>query len=62
MPKMRDRLSYLYVEHARIDKEEQAIALHDAMGITNVPCAGLALLMLGPGVSITHAAILILAD
>jgi len=62
IPKMRDRVSYLYVEHAKVDKEEQAIAFHDAMGSTPVPCAGLALLMLGPGVSITHAAILVLAD
>lgn len=62
LPRIRDRLSYLYVEHARIDKEDQAIALHDAMGITPVPCAGLALLMLGPGVSITHAAVMSLAD
>lgn len=62
MPKMRDRFSYLYVEHARIDKEDQAIAIHDAMGLTPVPCAGLSLLMLGPGVSITHAAVMTLAD
>ena len=62
MPKMRDRFTYLYVEHAKIDKEQQAIAFHDAMGSTPVPCAGLALLMLGPGVSITHAAILVLAE
>ncbi len=62
LPKIRDRWSYLYIEHAKIDKEDQAIAFHNAMGSTPVPCAGLALLMLGPGVSITHAAILILAD
>lgn len=62
VPKIRDKLGYLYVEHAKIDKEAQAIAFHDAMGATPVPCAGLALLMLGPGVSITHSAILTLAD
>lgn len=62
IPKIRDRLSYLYIEHAKIDKEDQVIAYHNALGITPVPCAGLSLLMLGPGVSITHAAILVLAD
>lgn len=62
LPKIRDRWSYLYLEHAKVDKEDQAIAFHDAMGSTPVPCAGLALLMLGPGVSVTHAAILTLAD
>lgn len=62
LPKVRDSLSYLYVEHCRIDQEDKAIALHDAAGKTPVPCAGLTLLMLGPGTNITHAAIRALAD
>lgn len=62
LPKVRDQLSYLYVEHCRIDQEARAIAVHDDTGITPVPCANLALLMLGPGTTITHAAILALAD
>jgi len=62
LPKVSDRLSYLYIEHAKIDKADKAIAVHNTFGETPVPCAGLTLLMLGPGVSITHAAIMILAD
>jgi CRISPR-associated protein Cas1 len=62
LPKLRDSLSYLYVEHCRVDREAYAIALHDAEGRTQVPCASLALLMLGPGTTITHAAIAALAD
>ncbi len=62
LPAVRDRLSYLYVERARIDQEAKAIAIHNVDGVTPVPCAGLALLMLGPGTKITHAAVLALAD
>lgn len=62
LPKFRDGWSYLYIEHCRIDKEAQAIAIHDVEGKVPIPCANLALLMLGPGVSITHAAISVLAD
>lgn len=62
LPKVRDKMGYLYVEHCRIDQEDKAIAIHDATGVTPVPCAALALLMLGPGTNITHAAILTLAD
>ncbi len=62
LPKVRDGLSYLYAEHCKIDQEAKAIALHDATGKTPVPCAALSLLMLGPGTSITHAAIRALAD
>ncbi len=62
LPKIRDSLSYLYVEHCRIDQEAKAIAVHDANGKAPVPCASLAVLMLGPGTSITHAAVNVLAD
>lgn len=62
LPKVSDRLSYLYVEYARIDKDHKAIAVHDDFGTSSVPCAGITLLMLGPGVSITHAAIMVLAN
>jgi CRISPR-associated protein Cas1 len=62
LPKVRDSLSYLYVEHCRVDREDHAIALHDEEGVTLVPCASLALLMLGPGTRITHAAVAVLAD
>lgn len=62
LPKLRDSLSYLYVEHCRVDREEQSIALFDAEGETHVPCASLALLLLGPGTRVTHAAVAALAD
>ena len=62
LPKFRDGWSYLYVEHCRIDQEARAIAVHDKDGKVPVPCANLALLLLGPGVSISHAAISVLAD
>ena len=62
LPKLRDSCSYLYVEHCRIDQEQKAVAIHDAEGKVPVPCASLALLMLGPGTSITHSAIRTLAE
>jgi CRISPR-associated protein Cas1 len=62
LPRVRDSWSYLYVEHCRIDQEAKAIAVHDKNGIVPVPCATLTTLMLGPGTSITHAAIRTLAE
>lgn len=62
LPKVRDSISYLYVEHCRIDREDKAIALHDASGVHPVPCANLTTLMVGPGSTITHAAVQTLAD
>lgn len=62
LPKVRDSWSYLYAERCRIDQDDKAIALHDLNGKTTVPCSSLTLLMLGPGTTITHAAIRTLAD
>lgn len=62
LPRLEDSWSHLYVEHCKIDREDNAIVLHDQEGRTSVPCACLALLMLGPGTSITHEAIKTLAD
>lgn len=62
LPKVRDSWSYLYVDQCRVDKEDNAIAFQDVTGKVPVPCAALMLLMLGPGTTITHAAIRALAD
>ncbi|MCX5891206.1 MAG: type I-E CRISPR-associated endonuclease Cas1e [Deltaproteobacteria bacterium] len=62
LPKFRDGWSYLYLEHCKIEQEARAIAVWDARGKVPVPCASLALLLLGPGTSITHAAVAALAD
>ena len=62
LPRVSDRLSYLYVEHCRIDQEAKAISIQDAIGKTPVPCAALSVLMMGPGTTITHAATRALAE
>jgi len=62
LPRFADKLSYLYVEHAVVDKKDKAIAVHREDGTTPVPAAGLSTLILGPGTSITHAAVRTLAD
>jgi CRISP-associated protein Cas1 len=62
LPKVRDSLSFLYIERARIEQDDKAIAILDETGRVPVPCASLAVLMLGPGTTITHAAIHTLAD
>lgn len=62
LPKLRDSLSYLYVEHAVLNQKHKAIETIRKEGSTLIPIANLSVLMLGPGTSITHAAIKALAD
>lgn len=61
LPKVRDSWSYLYIEHARIDRDANAVLVTDAAGRVPVPCAALNVLLLGPGTTITHAAVDVLA-
>jgi CRISPR-associated protein Cas1 len=63
LPKLRDSLSYLYVEHAVLNKKDQAIEyIREDEGRVMIPVAALSVLLLGPGTKITHAAVLTLAD
>ncbi|MDB9524391.1 type I-E CRISPR-associated endonuclease Cas1e [Oscillatoria sp. CS-180] len=62
LPKARDRISFLYFEHCRIEQEGRAIAVFKEKSKFFVPCAAVSTLLLGPGTSITHAAIKTLAD
>jgi CRISPR-associated protein Cas1 len=55
-------MSYLYLEHCRIEQKLKAVEMWDKEGRTMIPVAALSVLMLGPGVSITHTAIRTLAD
>jgi len=62
LPKLRDGLSYLYLEHGRVKQKYKAVEFIDKKGRTMIPAAALAVLMLGPGTSITHTAVKALAD
>lgn len=62
LPKLRDSISFLYVEHAKIEQDNHAIDIHNTEGIARVPAANLSVLLLGPGTSITHAAMKALMD
>ncbi len=62
LPKLRDSLSYLYVEHAVLNRKHNAVEYVDAEGAVLIPVASLSVLMLGPGTSISHAAVRVLAD
>jgi len=62
LPKLRDGLSYLYVEYCHVEQKHKAVEFVDKRGRTMIPAAALAVLMLGPGTTVTHAAIKALAD
>ncbi len=62
LPKLRDSLSYLYLERCIIDRRQRAVEAIDKRGRTLIPAASLSVLLLGPGTSITHEAVKTLTD
>lgn len=62
MPKLRDSISYLYIDHAIIEQDSQSLVIIRRDERIPVPIAATTCLMLGPGTSITHAAIKTASD
>lgn len=57
-----DRLSFIYTEHSRIDRDSNAVTLKTQTGTVHIPTAVLGALLLGPGTNVTHAAISLLCS
>lgn len=62
LPKLADSMTYLHLEHAIIEQNDTAIVAIQKDGSVPVPIAAMTCLLLGPGTSITHAAIRAVCD
>ncbi|WP_438467533.1 type I-E CRISPR-associated endonuclease Cas1e [Streptococcus pluranimalium] len=62
LPKISDRVSFLYVEHAKINRVDSAITVADSCGTVKIPAAMLGVLLLGPGTDISHRAVELIGD
>lgn len=62
LARLSDRLSFLYVERAVVNRDGNALTITDQRGTAHVPATMLAALLLGPGTKITYAAMALLGD
>lgn len=62
LPRIQDRMTFLYLEHCQINREDSAISVRDEKGIVCVPAAGISVLLLGPGTTMTHRAMELIGD
>lgn len=62
LPRVSDRISFLYVEHSKINRQDSAITVTDRRGVARIPAAMISVLMLGPGTEITHRAMELIGD
>ena len=57
LPRFRDRWSYLYLEMGRLDVDADGLCFHQRENVVPVPIDQLSVVMLGPGSTVTHAAV-----
>lgn len=62
LPRISDRVSFIYVERAKVSRLDSAITVSDYRGVVNIPCSMIGVLMLGPGTEVSHRAMEILGD
>jgi CRISPR-associated protein Cas1 len=62
LPRIKDRVSFIYIEHAKVNRQDSSITVSDQNGITKIPAAILSVLLLGPGTEITHRAMELIGD
>lgn len=62
LPKIADRMTFLYLEHCKLNREDSAIVVRDEKGSVFVPAAAISVLLLGPGTDITHRAMELIGD
>ncbi len=57
LPRFSDSISYAYLERGRIEQTRLGVEFRDVEGRILIPIAGINVIILGPGISITHAAV-----
>ena len=62
LPRISDRVSFIYIERSKINRVDSAITSTDSRGMVKIPAAMIGVLLLGPGVEITHRAVELLGD
>lgn len=56
LPQIKDRLTFLYLEKCRISREDSALKAENKDGYVLIPAGMYLVLILGPGVALTHRA------
>ena len=61
LPQIKDRMTFLYLEHCTLGRQDGAITVTDERGIVQIPAAAISVL-LGPGTRVTHRAMELMGD
>ena len=62
LPRAQDRMTFLYLEHCSVNRDNGAITATDKNGVVHIPAVAISVLLLGPGTDISHRAIELAGD
>ncbi len=62
LPRIKDRVTFLYIEHAKVNRQDGAITVTDNRGIIRIPSAMIGVMLFGPGTDVTHRAMELIGD
>ncbi len=62
LPRIKDRISFIYVEHCKVNRQDSSITVTDSNGTVKIPAAMLTVILLGPGTDISHRAVELIGD
>ncbi|MDD5922748.1 MAG: type I-E CRISPR-associated endonuclease Cas1e [Eubacteriales bacterium] len=62
IPRISDRVTFIYVEHAKINRVDGAVTVAENRGIVRIPASMIGILLLGPGTNISHRAMELLGE
>ncbi len=62
LPQLQDRMSFIYLEHCVLNRQDSAITVSDEAGIVHIPAAAISVLLLGPGTNVSHRAMELMGD
>ncbi|NLM16234.1 MAG: type I-E CRISPR-associated endonuclease Cas1 [Candidatus Riflebacteria bacterium] len=62
LPRVSDRATFIYIEHAKLNRQDSSITVTDIRGTVKIPAAMLSVIMLGPGTDISHRAVELIGD
>lgn len=62
LPRVSDRVTFIYIEHAKVNKQDSSITVLDSRGTVRIPAAMTSVLLFGPGTDITHRAMELIGD
>lgn len=62
LPQIADRMTFIYLERCKLNRQDGAITVLDEKGIISIPSGMISVLLLGPGTEVSHRAMELIGD